>query len=373
MKPSCPASSTTTTSIQSAIQTEFDLSTYNTMALHSVCHTAYFLQNEADIEVALAAAKAQQLPVVVLSGGSNVILPDYLKAVVLLPRMRGIRVIAEDEHHVDIEVMAAENWHELVVSCVQKGWYGLENLALIPGMVGAAPVQNIGAYGRQVEDNILSVTAYHMPSQQWQTLSKAQCQFAYRDSIFKQQTGQWLITKVVLRLHKDASIIHASYGDVMQSAQSLAAAAGREQINPSDVMAAIIAIRQSKLPDPKQIPNCGSFFKNPIISTAQFNELQQQYADIVGYPVADTQMKVAAGWLIDRAGLKGQGIAPIFTHDKQALVLTNQAARVGQQAATQQDILVTQQHIQQQIFARYGIALQREPVWIEADGRVIVH
>ena len=355
------------------LQTDVDLSAYNTMALRSVCHAAYFLQNEADVEKALTAAAAEQLPVVVLSGGSNIILPDYLNAMVLLPKMRGIEVIAEDEQHVDIAVMAAENWHELVVSCVQKGWYGLENLALIPGMVGAAPVQNIGAYGRQVEDNIISVTAYHIPSGQWQTLTNTQCQFAYRDSIFKQQTGQWLITKVCLRLHKDASNTHASYGDVKQYAETVAAAAGRDTITASDVMAAIIAIRQSKLPDPKQIPNCGSFFKNPVISTGQFNQLQQQYPGIVGYKISDTQTKVAAGWLIDHAGLKGQGVAPIFTHDKQALVLTNQAPKLSKQPATQQDILIAQKYIQQQVFDHYGIALQREPVWVESDGRVIVH
>ena len=352
MKPSCPASSTT--SIQSGIQTEFDLSTYNTMALHSVCHTAYFLQNEADIEVALAAAKAQQLPVVVLSGGSNVILPDYLKAVVLLPRMRGIKVIAEDAHHVDIEVMAAENWHELVVSCVQKGWYGLENLALIPGMVGAAPVQNIGAYGRQVEDNILSVTAYHMPSQQWQTLSKAQCQFAYRDSIFKQQTGQWLITKVVLRLHKDASITHASYGDVMQSAQSLAAAAGREQINPSDVMAAIIAIRQSKLPDPKQIPNCGSFFKNPIIDKTTFDRFHQENPDAPFFPIDENTYKVPAGWLIEHSGFKGYKMGDAGVHIHQALVLVNHGNATGK------EIKALAEKIQQVVFDNFKIHIHPE-------------
>nr|WP_230656624.1 UDP-N-acetylmuramate dehydrogenase [Psychrobacter sp. I-STPA10] len=362
---------TVKTTTQPSIQTEVDLSTYNTMALRSVCHTAYFLQNAADVQVALAMAEAQQLPVLVLSGGSNVILPDYLQAMVLLPRMRGIEVITEDAHHVDISVMAAENWHELVVSCVQKGWYGLENLALIPGMVGAAPVQNIGAYGRQIEDNLLSVTAYHIPSKQWQTLSRAQCEFGYRDSIFKQQTGQWLITQVNLRLHKDASITHAGYGDVKQYAETLAAAANREQINPGDVMAAIIAIRQSKLPDPKQLPNCGSFFKNPIISTAQFEKLQQQYPDVVGYVVSPTQTKIAAGWLIDNAGLKGQGIPPILTHDKQALVLTNHAPRLEIKHASQQDILATQSYIQQQVFSRYGITLQREPVWIASDGSVI--
>ena len=225
-------------------QGNVDLSAHNTMSLRCVCHTGYFLRSESEVEPAIAMAQASQLPILILSGGSNVILPSQLNAAVLLPRMKGVEVIAENNDYVDIEVMAAENWHELVVSSVERGWYGLENLALIPGMVGAAPVQNIGAYGRQVEDTLLSVTAYHLSTGTWQTLTKEQCEFAYRDSIFKQQTGQWLITKVCFRLHKDATVTHANYGDVKKYAQTLAAEAGREEINPSDVMAAIIAIRQ---------------------------------------------------------------------------------------------------------------------------------
>lgn len=346
-----------------------DLIEYNTMHLACQADRLITLTQESDIEPAVAELDKLGAPVFVLSGGSNVILPEALHASVLHPAYKGIEVLAEDANSITLEVMGGENWHELVVYTVNQGWYGLENLALIPGLVGASPVQNIGAYGVQLEDYMTHVKAFHLPTQTWHNFDKADCQFSYRDSIFKQQAGQWLITRVGFKLHKDALKVNANYGDVSSLALAKAQAEKRSAISAKDVMQAIIEIRQSKLPDPKQLPNCGSFFKNPIIDNGQFTTLSAKYPNIVGYPVGDEHTKVAAGWLIDNAGLKGKGIAPILTHKKQALVLVNHSAADSSTPASQHDILATQQLIQQTIQDQFGIALEREPVWVNNEAR----
>lgn len=346
-----------------------DLIEYNTMHLACQADRLITLTQESDIEPAVAELDKLGAPIFVLSGGSNVILPEALHASVLHPAYKGIEILAEDANSITLEVMGGENWHELVVYTVNQGWYGLENLALIPGLVGASPVQNIGAYGVQLEDYMTHVKAFHLPTQTWHCFDKADCQFSYRDSVFKQQAGQWLITRVGFKLHKDALKVNANYGDVSSLALAKAQADKRSAIAAKDVMQAIIEIRQSKLPDPKQLPNCGSFFKNPIIDNGQFTTLSAKYPNIVGYPVGDEHTKVAAGWLIDNAGLKGKGIAPILTHKKQALVLVNHSAADSSTPASQHDILATQQLIQQTIQDQFGIALEREPVWVNNEAR----
>ena len=346
-----------------------DLSYSNTMALACMADSVVSLTNETQLDEFMADYEQDtqhRLPLFVLSGGSNVLLPAKLNATVLRPQMRGIKVIAQTNACIDIEVMAGENWHDLVVYTVTKGWYGLENLALIPGLTGAAPIQNIGAYGVQLEDCLQSVRAYHLPSQTWHDLSADDCEFGYRDSMFKRQPNTWLISRVGFRLHTDATKVLASYGDVQTVAQSYAAQHGRSKPTPADVMHAIIEIRQQKLPDPKQLPNCGSFFQNPIIPQAQFTALQSSYPTIVGYPMPDAMTKVAAGWLIEQAGLKGGGIEPIFTHQQQALVLTNHAPYI----ATKQDVAAAQKYIIDTVYEKFAIQLSREPVWVNADGSI---
>ena len=350
----------------STIHTDYDLSHTNTMALACTARQAVVLTDERDIDDFMARADSDVLPLFVLSGGSNVLLPNALTATVLRPQMRGIEVIEQGENYIDIEVMAGENWHELVVHTVHQGWYGLENLALIPGLVGASPVQNIGAYGVQLEDTLQYVRAYHLGERRWYTLSKADCDFAYRDSRFKQAPNTWLISRVGFRLHTDPTRVHANYGDVQQTAQAYAQQDGRDTIHAIDVMHAVIDIRKQKLPDPKVLANCGSFFQNPIIPKAQFTELQATYPSIVGYPMPDDKVKVAAGWLIDNAGLKGHGVAPILTHTKQALVLTNHAPY----QATQHDVAIAQQYIADTIYDTFAITLAREPVWVHADASI---
>lgn len=346
-----------------------DLSHSNTMALACVADVVVTLTDEAQLDAFMAGyGKDAELtkPLFVLSGGSNVLLPANLNAIVLRPQMRGIIMTAQTDRYVDIEVMAGENWHDLVMYTVAQGWYGLENLALIPGLTGAAPVQNIGAYGVQLEDCLEYVRAYHLPTQTWHHLTAADCQFGYRDSLFKRAPNTWLITRVGFRLHTDANKILASYGDVQTVAQRYAEQQGRMQPVPADVMQAIIDIRQQKLPDPKQLPNCGSFFQNPIIPQAQFITLQSTHPTIVGYPMPDAMVKVAAGWLIEQSGLKGGGSAPIMTHQQQALVLTNHSPY----QATQADVAKAQNHIANIVSKIFAIELSREPVWVNADGSI---
>lgn len=346
-----------------------DLSHSNTMALASVADVVVPLTDEAQLDAFMAHYEKEATPtkpLFVLSGGSNVLLPANLNAIVLRPQMRGISVTAQTDSYVDIEVMAGENWHDLVMHTVAQGWYGLENLALIPGLTGAAPVQNIGAYGVQLEDCLEYVRAYHLPTQTWHQLTAADCEFGYRDSLFKRTPNTWLITRVGFHLHTDPSKILASYGDVQTVSQRYAEQQGRSQPNPADVMQAIIDIRQQKLPDPKQLPNCGSFFQNPIIPQAQFIALQAIHPTIVGYPMPDAMVKVAAGWLIEQAGLKGHGLAPILTHQQQALVLTNHSPY----QATQADVARAQQHIADIVHEKFAIELAREPVWVNADGSI---
>lgn len=346
-----------------------DLSHSNTMALACVADVVVTLTDEAQLDAFMAGyGKDAELtkPLFVLSGGSNVLLPANLNAIVLRPQMRGIIMTAQTDRYVDIEVMAGENWHDLVMYTVAQGWYGLENLALIPGLTGAAPVQNIGAYGVQLEDCLEYVRAYHLPTHTWHHLTAADCQFGYRDSLFKRAPNTWLITRVGFRLHTDANKILASYGDVQTVAQRYAEQQGRMQPVPADVMQAIIDIRQQKLPDPKQLPNCGSFFQNPIIPQAQFITLQSAHPTIVGYPMPDAMVKVAAGWLIEQSGLKGGGSAPIMTHQQQALVLTNHSPY----QATQADVAKAQNHIANIVSKIFAIELSREPVWVNADGSI---
>ena len=346
-----------------------DLSHSNTMALACVADMVVTLTDEAQLDAFMANyGKDAELtkPLFVLSGGSNVLLPAHLDAIVLRPQMHGITMTAQTDSHVDIEVMAGENWHDLVMYTVAQGWYGLENLALIPGLTGAAPVQNIGAYGVQLEDCLEYVRAYHLPTQTWHHLTAADCQFGYRDSLFKRAPNTWLITRVGFRLHTNANKILASYGDVQTVAQRYAEQQGRVQPVPADVMQAIIDIRQQKLPDPKQLPNCGSFFQNPIIPQAQFITLQSAHPTIVGYPMPDAMVKVAAGWLIEQSGLKGGGLAPIMTHQQQALVLTNHSPY----QATQADVAKAQNHIANIVSEIFAIELSREPVWVNADGSI---
>lgn len=361
---------------QNQIPKEFiDISSLNTMALTSYARELLILQSVEEVYPTFERLKANAQPFIILSNGSNTLLPPVLNASVISPQLKGQHIRKQNADYVWLEVMAGEVWHDLVVATVQQGWYGLENLALIPSWVGASPVQNIGAYGVQVEDVVESVTAFHIPTLTFKTLSNADCQFSYRESIFKREVGQWLITSVLFKLHKTPHI-NLQYGDVARVAAEFAARRGDgTSITPLDTMQAIIQIRHSKIPDTVALPNCGSFFKNPIVSKAVSDHLLSQFPNLIYYPVKDkqgnatAQVKLAAGWLIDQAGLKGQGIYPILTHIHQALVLANHAPLKASQA----DVACTMMLIQDTVKQKFGVMLEPEPIWIEADGCIRKH
>jgi len=306
--------------------------------------------NDADVREALACAAKQQLPLLVIGGGSNLLLTQDIDALVLRMASQGIRVLHDDGVQVVVEAEAGEAWHPFVLWTLAQGFSGLENLSLIPGTVGAAPMQNIGAYGVEIKDVFSGLTALDRQTGELRDFSLAECNFAYRDSLFKHEVGRWLILRVRFALSR-AVHLKLEYGPVRQRLTEQ----GIAQATPSDVSRAICSIRSEKLPDPAVLGNAGSFFKNPLVSQALAAELQRQYPDLVAYPQADGQMKLAAGWLIDKAGWKGFRDGDAGVHRLQALVLVNYGAASGQ------DIAGLALRIQQDIEKRFKVVLEIEP------------
>ncbi len=275
---------------------------------------------------ALEFVQENELPVLILGGGSNILFVKDFPGLVIHQNSKGIELVAENDEQVEVTVAAGENWHQLVQFCVNKGWGGIENLSLIPGNVGAAPIQNIGAYGVELESVFSSLEALYIKTGEIRTFSKDECAFGYRDSIFKKELkGEVIIISVNLILQKNQQ--------VQLSYKALSDYLEKNRINNpgiKEVSEAVIAIRQSKLPDPNEIGNTGSFFKNPVIPVSLFDDLKQKYPDIPAYPVSGEQVKVPAGWLIEKAGWKGKREGEVGMHAKQALVLVNYGKATGQ-------------------------------------------
>lgn len=290
-----------------------------------------------------------------LGGGSNVLFMQDFPSLVVRMATRGIRELERTPDSVLLEAQAGENWHGFVQSSLHMGLGGLENLSLIPGTVGASPVQNIGAYGVEVKDRIHSVRCFDVQTQEWRELSNAECRFAYRDSMFKHEGRQrYVITSVVFRL--DTQFVpNVKYGDL---AQVLAEQCGSRTPTAQDVAQAVCAIRRSKLPDPAVLGNVGSFYKNPLVDAAHAQTLLAQYPQMPHYPQPDGRVKLAAGWLIDQCGLKGKTIGGAAVHDKQALVLVNK------NHATAADVRALSDEICRIVAQRFSVDLQPEPVWL---------
>jgi UDP-N-acetylmuramate dehydrogenase len=266
-------------------------------------------------------------------------------------KLRGVKLIQETDEHVWINFAAGENWHQAVEYCLDNGYYGLENLSLIPGSVGAAPIQNIGAYGVEVKDFITEVSTIEIASGIEVSFLNESCQFSYRESIFKQAfKDQYIITSVTFKLSKIAQP-HLTY----PALQDYFAGEDLTAITPEQVSQAVIHIRQSKLPDPQHIPNVGSFFKNPIISLELYQKLVSEYSQLPSYPVSDTQRKLPAAWLIDQAGWKGKELNGVVVHHQQALVLTNPKKLTGDV------VLLLARAIQDSVKDRFAIDLEIEP------------
>lgn len=332
------------------VQAQVSLKPFNSFGIDVRARLFAEARNDADVREALACAAKQQLPLLVIGGGSNLLLTQDIDALVLRMASQGIRVVQDDGVQVVVEAEAGEAWHPFVLWTLAQGFSGLENLSLIPGTVGAAPMQNIGAYGVEIKDVFAGLTALDRQTGGLRDFSLAECNFAYRDSLFKHEVGRWLILRVRFALSR-AVHLKLEYGPVQQRLTEL----GITQATPSDVSQAICSIRSEKLPDPAVLGNAGSFFKNPLVSQALAAELQLQYPDLLAYPQADGQMKLAAGWLIDKAGWKGFRDGDAGVHRLQALVLVNYGAATGQ------DIAGLALRIQQDIEKRFQVVLEMEP------------
>jgi UDP-N-acetylmuramate dehydrogenase len=332
------------------VQPQVSLKPFNSFGVDVRAQLFAEAHSDADVREALAYATAHDMPLLVIGGGSNLLLTADIAALVLRMATRGIRVISDDGNRVVIEAEAGEPWHPFVQHTLAQGFSGLENLSLIPGTVGAAPMQNIGAYGVEIKDVFAGLTALDRQTGELRDFTLEECNFAYRDSLFKQHPGRWLILRVRFALDRIAHL-HLEYGPVRQRLTEQ----GIEQPTPTDVSRAICSIRSEKLPDPAVLGNAGSFFKNPLVSAVIVAKIKEQHPDVVAYAQPNGQMKLAAGWLIERAGWKGFREADAGVHKLQALVLVNYGAATGLQ------LLDLAQRIQKDIAERFNVDLEMEP------------
>jgi len=292
-----------------------------------------------------------QLPLFTLSGGSNMLLTTDVDALVIYINTKGIETIKEDEQHLWLKAQAGEVWHDFVLYTITQNLGGLENLSLIPGKVGSSPIQNIGAYGVEIKDTFHSLEALNLETLETTIFYTKDCKFGYRESVFKKELkGKYLITAVTFKLKKTPHTLHTTYGAIQQELDAM----NIENPTIKDVSNAVIAIRQSKLPDPKEIGNSGSFFKNPIISKELYQQLTEKNPEIPHYPVNETEVKVPAGWLIEHSGLKGFRKGDAGVHTKQALVLVNYGNASGQ------ELIDLAHFVQQTVFEKFEIKITPE-------------
>ncbi|RKS02158.1 MULTISPECIES: UDP-N-acetylmuramate dehydrogenase [unclassified Flavobacterium] len=331
------------------IQTNFSLKKYNTFGIEAKAQQFIAVHTVAELKTVLNENQNQKK--FILGGGSNMLLTQDIQALVIHIDLKGKRILKEDDDFVWVESMAGENWHEFVLWTIDQNFGGLENMSLIPGNVGTTPVQNIGAYGTEIKDTFVSCEAVNIATQSLKTFNKEECHFGYRESVFKHEAkDQFVITSVVFKLTKRNHKINTSYGDITKELEK------QNVVVPTlkDVSNAVIAIRQSKLPDPKELGNSGSFFKNPIISKVDYEKAHALHPDMPHYVVSETEVKVPAGWLIERAGFKGKRFGDAGIHKNQALVLVNYGNATGQ------EILAVSKDIQATILKEFGIAIEAE-------------
>lgn len=330
-------------------ETNISLREFNTFGLDVLAKSFLNITSEDELTEALRRYNSED--VFILGGGSNMLLRSNIDRPVLHINLKGVDVVKQDHEWVWVKAMAGENWHEFVLWCIEQGYGGLENLSLIPGNVGSAPIQNIGAYGVELKDTFDYCEAVNIKSAARQQFNLGDCDFGYRESVFKTTLkGLYVITSVVFKLRKKDHKLKTSYGAIQQELHSR----GIVQPTIKDVSEAVIAIRQSKLPDPKDIGNSGSFFKNPVISISHFNKLKTQFKEIPSYPVSESLIKVPAGWLIETAGFKGKRMGNYGVHEKQALVLVNYGGASGE------DIYALAQLIKDTIRRLFNIDLEIE-------------
>ena len=329
------------------IQTNKNLKEYNTFGISVKAEMFAVFSSIEELKQILSFRNDKKL--LVLGGGSNLLLTKDFDGLVIKNEIKRFEVIEETASEVIVESGAGENWHEFVLNCIDKGFGGIENLSLIPGSVGASPMQNIGAYGVEIKDVFESLSAYHIASGEIHYFDKTKCEFGYRESIFKNKVkGEYIILTVTFRLTKNPTI-NSSYGAINEQLKVM----GIQVPTIKELSAAVIAIRQSKLPDPKIIGNAGSFFKNPTVEITLLEQIQKNYPDIPNYPALNGR-KLAAGWLIEKAGWKGRTLGNYGVHKLQALVLVNYGNCTGQ------EIFDLSSQIIQDVFEKFGVLLERE-------------
>ena len=329
-------------------QHNFSLKNHNTFGIDA---KAELFASVSSLKELQAVLRQRIQPILVLGGGSNLLLTQDVRGLVLKNDIQGIQVIRGFKNKVWVEVGGGVGWHEFVTWAVENDYGGVENLSLIPGTVGAAPVQNIGAYGVELKDVFVRLSAVSLETGVSKTFSNKQCQFGYRDSIFKREAkGQYCISSVVFSLTKHQHQLNLSYGDILKTLESNDV----QQPTSQDISQAVVQIRRSKLPDPAQIGNCGSFFKNPETGRSVLERIQQEYPQMPHYDLPDGRVKIPAGWLIEQCGWKGKRVGNTGSYEKQALVLVNYGGATG--AEVQQlawDIIAS-------VEARFGIRLEAE-------------
>jgi len=311
----------------------------------------YFVEANSieDVRAMISEPRFTGLPKLVLGGGSNILLRNDFKGVVLKVEFKGVTIVKEDAAHVYLEIGAGENWHSLVMYCVENNFGGIENLSLIPGNVGAAPMQNIGAYGVELKDVFVELQAINLASGESRVFSSKDCQFGYRDSVFKNELRDaYLLSAVTLKLNK-THVLNTSYGAIEHELDAM----NLDEVDIKAVSQAVINIRSSKLPDPSVLGNAGSFFKNPILLTEDFEQLESEYPNVVSY-AAENGVKVAAGWLIDQCGWKGKRSGSAGVHENHALVLANYGNASGD------EIFNLSEEILNSVKNKFGITLERE-------------
>ncbi len=339
------------------IQPGTDLRPLNTLALPA--RVAWFARIESPAQIAALRAdgRVTGLPRFILGGGSNLVARGDFDGLVLQVAIAGRHQAGEDDDAFYVTAGAGESWHKFVQWTLAEGRPGLENLSLIPGTVGATPIQNIGAYGLEVAERIVHVDAIDLASGEARRFSAADCRFGYRDSVFKQEgwhlDGRFLITAVTFRLPKRWEA-RTAYADVAGEL----AARGIAKPQPQEVADAVVAVRQRKLPDPAVTPNAGSFFQNPVVDAAQGNRLKALHPGLPCYPQADGRIKLAAGWLIEQAGWKGRNLGPVGMYEKQALVLVNRGGATGR------DVVALAEAIVRDVQTRFGVTLEPEPIYL---------
>jgi len=309
------------------LQKNVNLASFNTLNVSAEASLFFSVTSVQQLQKILRETPYKNYPLFVLGEGSNVLFVHDFEGLILHMNIPGKEITEENENYIRLKIGAGENWHETVCYCVENGWGGIENLSLIPGSVGAAPIQNIGAYGVELEDVFDSLGAVHIESGQRKVFTGKECEFGYRDSIFKNELkGKYIITDVTLKLTKE-HVLNTSYGAIQNKIEEM----GLTDPTIKDISEIVMGIRNSKLPDPGDLGNAGSFFKNPIISQKKYEQLKDRYPGIPGYKLSGEDIKVPAGWLIEQAGWKGKVVGNVGTYDQQALVIVNHGEASGEE------------------------------------------